>query len=365
MVIGNKRGWIRIMEAIIAIFLVFGVLLVMYSKQTNDQDIVDYMYNLQQEVLSEVSLRNDLRAMALYGNESALNESVGSKIPSAFGYYLKICDFGDVEGNLVPCNLPEDLAISLFRESKDVYVDEVIISADFEIYNPKRVKLFIWESAGVDFEVELGQGSEPPTEFVMPTGLVSWWKLENDFTDFEGSNPGVNSGSTFVQGKVGNASKFDGVGDHVEISSPDSSTNINIGTISVWINTSNAGIGYRGVVVKGDAYGIFLNENEVGIYDWGGGGWQGIGTYLNDSVWHHVVVSFESGVANGVKIYLDGSDVWTTDMNVINQSFDLSIGYGGSKANSQFFNGTIDEVMLFNRALNISEVQAIRNEQIS
>ena len=56
------------------------------------------------------------------------------------------------------------------------------------------------------------------------------------------------------------ALNFDGVNDHVTVG-VNSLLEISNGTIEAWIQTSNAGSGYRGVVSKVHAYGLFLNNN--------------------------------------------------------------------------------------------------------
>ena len=134
------------MEATLAILLVSGVMLVMYSRQTFEEDLTDYMYTLQRGVLADISLREDLRAEALAGNESFLNEFADSNIPNSFNQSISICNLSDSPGSVLPCTLDDEISIQLFRESRNVYAEEIIISADFnEGYNPKRVVLFVWK----------------------------------------------------------------------------------------------------------------------------------------------------------------------------------------------------------------------------
>ena len=64
--VGNKRGWIRILEATIAVMLVSGVLVVVYSRQV-DRGVApaDYFYSLQRQILADISSRSDLRMAVL------------------------------------------------------------------------------------------------------------------------------------------------------------------------------------------------------------------------------------------------------------------------------------------------------------
>jgi hypothetical protein len=142
MVMRNKRGWLRILEATIAIMMVTGVLLVMYSRQAERVDISDYVYSFQRQVLMDITSRQDLRAKALSNSIADLrdlNEFADGKIPDIFNQSIRICDLGLV------CKLDDETSIRLFRASKEVFVEEVVISADFDDYAPKKVKLFLWE----------------------------------------------------------------------------------------------------------------------------------------------------------------------------------------------------------------------------
>ena len=139
--IKSKRGWIRILEATIAVLMVSGILIVVYSRH-NDKRTgpEDYIYSLQRQILRDIYSRNDLRNYALTENISILDDYVKGKIPKAFNYSLKVCNFTSPPG---PCKL--DAAEFIATRNNNIYVEEIIISADFEIYSPKKVKIFIWE----------------------------------------------------------------------------------------------------------------------------------------------------------------------------------------------------------------------------
>lgn len=141
--LGNKRAWIRILEATIAVMIVSGVLVVVYSQQgDNGEGAGDYIYSLQKQVLMDISSRSDLRSYVLREDISNLESYIDEKIPTAFNYSLKVCDFTDPP---TPCKLDSDIFIA--TQGLDVYVEETIVSADFEEgYSPKKVKLFVWEN---------------------------------------------------------------------------------------------------------------------------------------------------------------------------------------------------------------------------
>ena len=143
----NKRGWMRILEATIAVLIVSGVLIVIYSQQSKDRiEVDDYFYNLQRQVLMDISSSSELRISALNGDEEILSDFAGEKIPLAFGYYLRVCDFG---GPSDFCKI-DDVNTVVLVQDKEVFVDEIIISAELgdgtdSIFAPKKVRLFVWE----------------------------------------------------------------------------------------------------------------------------------------------------------------------------------------------------------------------------
>jgi len=147
MVIKNKRGWITILEATIAVMLVSGVLIVVYVRQSADESPVhDYIFSLQKQILSDISVRSDLRTFALEKDEVALNVFAGSKVPPAYRYSLKVCRLENTAEN---CILNET-EVRETRE-KDLFAEEIVISSDLgdgtsPIYEPMKVRLFVWEN---------------------------------------------------------------------------------------------------------------------------------------------------------------------------------------------------------------------------
>ena len=143
----NNRGWIRILEATIAVMIVAGVLVVIYAGQVSrGMAPADYFHSLQRQILTDVSSSSDLRLLVLSGDEVGLGVFVADKIPDAFGHYLRICVLGDVTDF---CKI-NDVGVVAEIKDKDVFVEEIIVSADLgdgsnSEYSPKKVRLFVWE----------------------------------------------------------------------------------------------------------------------------------------------------------------------------------------------------------------------------
>ena len=152
----NKRGWLRILEATIAVMIVSGVLVVVYSRQV-DRGIApaDYFYSLQKQILADISSRSDLRLAVLNvveenietdSNFNMTYQFIKGKVPDAFGFSIRVCDFGD-ETDF--CKMDDDTYIS--TREKDIFVEEIIISSelgsgpDAVVGDPKKLRFFIWE----------------------------------------------------------------------------------------------------------------------------------------------------------------------------------------------------------------------------
>ncbi len=80
---------------------------------------------------------------------------------------------------------------------------------------------------------------------------------------------------------------------------------------------------------------------------------------LNKGVWTHVV-----GTYDGVQLalYVNGSLVGTKALSSITSTTRPLIIGAGNDGSAFFYNGSLDEISYFNRALSLSEVNAIYQE---
>ncbi|MCF8448534.1 MAG: Ig-like domain-containing protein [Taibaiella sp.] len=151
---------------------------------------------------------------------------------------------------------------------------------------------------------------------------------------------------------------FDGTDDIVTIGN-NTSVQITNGTIEAWIRTVGAGSEYRGIIVKQFAYGLFLKNDELMTFDWSTSSDISTGVLLNDDHWHHVAMTFNSGVTNGSNIYIDGASVLNFTYNVYSQSEPLVLGNGSASTSLvQNFSGTMDEARVWNVVRSGSEIAA-------
>lgn len=128
----NKKGWLRIIEAFIAIILILGVLIAVYSRVIEKPKKADYAYNLEKSILDEISMDSALRDAVLNGDATAITtitNFVRTRI-KGFNFEIKICELEDI--------------CSMNSYKKEVYATERIISSTLEKYQPKKLKIFMW-----------------------------------------------------------------------------------------------------------------------------------------------------------------------------------------------------------------------------
>ncbi|MHA1201314.1 MAG: LamG-like jellyroll fold domain-containing protein [Candidatus Heimdallarchaeaceae archaeon] len=165
-------------------------------------------------------------------------------------------------------------------------------------------------------------------------------------------------------GMIGGAYMFDGVNDNINLGSPDS-LNLNESfTIMAWIYSDNfkGTSSYNLIYIDGTNRLTFGIEDSSGVLEsWTNNAGSDVGgTVLTDSVWHHAVVTF-----NGTDkiFYLDGS-VDGTPQAAPKMTGHANV-YLGAFNTIWEFNGTIDELIVFNDSLNSSQVLDIYNNQSS
>lgn len=134
----NKRGWIRIVEASLAIIIVLGVLLILNTsnRSTSSIDLSEKIPALLDEIASNETLREEIVGISpedIPQMEAKINNLMSKRINNpSLGYVVRICMMDDVFCPLSP--LPEG----------EVYAGERIISSTLSEIDPRRLKLFIW-----------------------------------------------------------------------------------------------------------------------------------------------------------------------------------------------------------------------------
>ena len=146
---------------------------------------------------------------------------------------------------------------------------------------------------------------------------------------------------------------FDGTNEYINFGNS-SAVQQSSGTLSAWAKASSPGGGYRGIIAKQGAYGLFYTDSVLVAYDWAADAPRSTGVNIADNTWKNVVLTYQSGVSNGTRIYINGVSVLTTTITIDSQVANL---FGGAEANaSQFASCQASSFKMHNRALSATEV---------
>ena len=146
---------------------------------------------------------------------------------------------------------------------------------------------------------------------------------------------------------------FDGTNDYINFGNS-STLQQTSGTISAWAKTNSPGASYRGIIAKQGAYGLFYVDGVLVAYDWPADVPRSTGINIADNTWKNVVLTYQSGVNNGTRIYINGVSVLTTTITIQSQVANL---FGGAEANaSQYASCQVSSFNMYNRALSAQEI---------
>lgn len=209
----------------------------------------------------------------------------------------------------------------------------------------------------------------------IPTaGLVGYWQANGDATDSAGGHNGsLKNGVSFVAGVEGQAFRLDGANDVVSIphSSDLQPTAI---TVAAWIKTTSNSL----QVVADKSHG-FLDQTGWALQLIGGRVSFAYGngssfpeltstSVLSDGLFHHVAATLD-GPGGTIRLFIDGAQQPGTVAYVSTPAgngrpIHLGASFGGDLTYTNYvrpFNGIIDEVAIYSRALNVSEVADLLN----
>lgn len=221
----------------------------------------------------------------------------------------------------------------------------------------------------------------------LPTnGLVAWYPFNGNANDESGNgNDGVVNGATLTtdrNGNINSAFSFNGVLDHIEIPHSNS-INQNEISISLYFNADDfIGDLNQNVLVSKREYSGWGNSYELGLGKDPNTCWSdpncdnSIYTlYTSENVNYILSYSSNNALQNGewynivythdnstVKFYLNGNLVLIQASNGLfntNNTLPLWFGARPGGGGRHFYNGVLDDIAIYNRALTQEEITAL------
>lgn len=203
-------------------------------------------------------------------------------------------------------------------------------------------------------------------------GIAAWWRGEGNASDALGLNNGVNRGATFAAGEVGQAFVCNGTGGRITVPDSDAFKFTNSFSIEGWVRANGRGfIVFRGDSRSGyDCYQLSLEAGDFysfTIFNQAVGPGASVTAPVTYGQWTHLVGTLD-GSSGRLALYVDGNLIsqQTTTLRPqrdLDPAYEPGIGIGGHSGSWNFnpFNGMIDEISLYRRALSSSEIKAIHN----
>jgi hypothetical protein len=204
----------------------------------------------------------------------------------------------------------------------------------------------------------------------VPSGLVSWWRGEGNAVDETGAHPGTPQGGlAYAPGQVGQAFSLNGQDAAVALGNWFTNQQF---TLSFWVKPNASQAQYADLLdnVHSDYRSWAIQYDNVSdatrsYWHWGtslpsGGG--SLSFSLATGAWQHWVVTL--GADRVQHLYLDGRLTGSTT-NTAPVPYDGSqyFNLGKHQLYGRYFNGMVDELMCFDRALGAAEVAALHVSQ--
>jgi hypothetical protein len=266
------------------------------------------------------------------------------------------------------------LPFYIAADEPGTWIEATIGESAFANYMPDENTVGYWR---------MEESRQTPEEEISSdsNGLVGLWHMNNDWTDSSGNgnNGTANGGASFTtSSKLGShAGTFDGDGDYTTISN-DQSLNFDSDesfSVTAWVKLdtqeSNAAILSKTPAYDDDQVNYALDQSDsLGwkfvVSDGSGTGGHsdsiyGSKNYVTDR-WVHLVGTYNAS-ADKMNLYVDGQFQSSTTVTNGPTSNSANL-YIGSYYTGNYFDGQIDEVAIYDRALSPEEIEMMYGAKI-
>jgi hypothetical protein len=275
---------------------------------------------------------------------------VGKKIGDKLYIYVNGATAGFTGGNTIPFNNTNSLLFGKSHLGGDEFGGSI---DDVRIYNRAL------SAADVTALYEM----ERPID--LTSGLVAHYPFDGNASDMSGNgNHGTVNGAslgTDRHGISGNAYSFDGVDDSIQTPVPSNQPNVSFGgwfltgspnkMMSI-IDSDVSGNYGRSIIANYDGSGSDTLDKSLSL-QFHNSAVSSLGV-LNASTWYHAFATFDE--SQNAKLFLNGQIVATATEQTSPDGTNFRLGTHSSPF---YFEGTIDNVRIYNRALSAADVAGL------
>ncbi len=130
----SKKGYMKTLEAIIAIIILISFLLALLPEKEPQPKIPQDIRLLQTTIMNNIQ-NDEFSRQCILNDLPCVNDSISSIFPSTLKYTFTICDINI--DNCVATGLPD----------KSVYVSDLVVSSTLSNPNTRLFRLYIWRKA--------------------------------------------------------------------------------------------------------------------------------------------------------------------------------------------------------------------------
>ena len=201
-----------------------------------------------------------------------------------------------------------------------------------------------------------------------PTGLVAWYPGDGNAIDIKNANNGFPKGGVkggaFSSGIVGQAFSFNGYNEYVQAPVSTTTDPTTSGSLGAWVKfnklPSESSHIMQIIGRGGDGTDFDLQADQYNKFRFYIGTGKNVSskTIIEVDKWYYVMGAWDA--KSGLKMYINGVLENTNDVLTARKPSGQKLEIGSHPVfGGRYFNGLIDEVEVYNRAVSASEISSI------
>lgn len=140
----NKKAWIKIAEAFIAILMIVSALsIILISDLVRKDDGSDQIHEQEFYILQKIQFNSSLRSEILDISTLPI-ESTSPSFPFNFTLILNSTELRNLNCSLKVCIIGDSCVADNLPSNKEVYARSIIINSDLDTYDPRELSIFCW-----------------------------------------------------------------------------------------------------------------------------------------------------------------------------------------------------------------------------